>query len=250
MTHAAVSLRGVHVRFGATEVLRDISFELAPGAFLAIIGPNGAGKSTLLNVILGLEPCSEGSATLFGAAPENFPGVQLGYIPQVKTLDRSFPARTLELVVTGLRRAWPWRIRSEEKELALAAMATTGVAHLANRQLSQLSGGELQRVFLARTLVRRPRLLVLDEPAAGMDVSGEAAMYHILDAYQRETDATVLMITHDWEGARFHASQVLLLNRVLLGFGAPREVARDENLLRAFGHIGHVKISHGEHGYA
>jgi zinc transport system ATP-binding protein len=246
MTTPAVAVQNVGVRYGALFALRDVSLEVEEGAFVAIIGPNGAGKSTLLNVILGLVTPDMGQVRLFGAPTAQFPGAQLGYIPQVKTLDRSFPARAEELVITGLTRGWPWRMKREQREAAHAAMQLTKVAHLARRQLSRLSGGELQRVYLARTLIRRPRLLVLDEPAAGMDVAGEADMYHMLDAYQRESGATVLMITHDWEGARYHASKVLLLNREVLAYGPGREVAREENLLHAFGHTGHIAATHGE----
>lgn len=246
MSAPAISLQEVSVRFGEVVALRDVTLDIQEGGFVAVIGPNGAGKSTFLNVVLGIQTPTEGEVKLFGAAPRAFPGEQLGYIPQVKTLDRSFPAHAEELVATGLRRAWPWRIQREERARVVEAMRQTGTDHLARRQLARLSGGELQRVYLARTLIRRPRLLVLDEPAAGMDVGGEADLYHILDHYQRESGATILMITHDWEGARYHASQVLLLNRVVLGFGPPQEVAGEENLLKVFGHTGHVQATHGQ----
>lgn len=246
----AVRATEISVRFGEYQALDNVSLCLDEGAFLAIIGPNGAGKSTLLNVLLGIRAPDKGVVSLFDAPPTVFPGPLLGYVPQVKTIDRSFPARAVELVVTGLRRGWPWRVKRSERELALRAMQQVGVAQVADRPLARLSGGELQRVFLARVLVRRPKLLVLDEPAAGMDVSGEAEMYHILDHYRRETGATVLMITHDWEGARFHATHVLLLNRKVIGFGPPSEVVQEENLLRVFGHVGHIKASHGTDQYA
>lgn len=245
-----IALRGVTVRFGAVTALEDVSFTVEAGAFVAVIGPNGAGKSTLLNVILGIQKPDSGEAELFGAPPGSLSGAEIGYIPQIKTLDRSFPAQALELVVTGLRGAWPWRIHATERAAALEALRQAGVAHVAQRPLARLSGGELQRVYLARTLVRRPKLLVLDEPGAGMDVAGEADMYHVLEGYQRETQATILMITHDWEGARIHAGRVLLLNRRLLAYGPPREAAREENLLRVFGHTGHVHLSHGGDGDA
>jgi zinc transport system ATP-binding protein len=241
----ALTVSQLTVRFGDFTALEDVTFSLPEGAFLAIIGPNGAGKSTLLNVLLGLRPPTSGEVQVFETAPGALPGPQLGYIPQVKTLDRSFPGVALELVATGLHRTWPWRISVAQRAQALAALEQTGAANVADRPIAKLSGGELQRVYLARSLVRRPRLMVLDEPAAGMDVIGEADMYHRLGHYQEQTGATVVMITHDWEGARFHATHVLLLNRALIGFGPPAEVAREENLLRVFGHRGHVHATHG-----
>jgi len=247
---APISVENVSVRFGTLTALEDICFTVEPGAFVALIGPNGAGKSTLLNVILGIQQPTSGRVRLFGAPPGDLLGADIGYVPQLKTLDRSFPARPVELVVTGLRGHWPWRISPGERAAALEALDQTGVAHVARRPLARLSGGELQRVYLARTLVRQPRLLVLDEPGAGMDVAGEADMYHVLEAYQRQTQATILMITHDWEGARIHANRVLLLNRRILAYGPPQDAAREENLLRVFGHTGHAHLSHEEGGHA
>jgi zinc transport system ATP-binding protein len=104
--------------------------------------------------------------------------------------------------------------------------------------LGRLSGGQLQRVYLARALVRRPRLLLLDEPATGVDRLGEVDLYRHLEAYQEETGATILMITHDWEAAH-HASHVLVLNRRVIGFGPPERALSEECLRQAFGHLGH-----------
>jgi len=160
-------------------------------------------------------------------------------VPQFKTLDRSFPALSIELVASGLRRRWPFRLAAREREAARAALRRVRGEDLAYRRLSRLSGGELQRVYLARAFVRGPRMLLLDEPATGMDVLGEADMYRVLEQYQRDHRATVLMITHDWEAARHHATHVLILNRRVIGFGPPERALSDECLRRAFGHVGH-----------
>ncbi len=243
MTPPAVETERVAVRFGETHALRDVSFAAPEGSFVTIIGPNGAGKSTLLNVILGLQHADQGVVRIFGKPPEEVQPLDVGYVPQLKTLDRRFPAKAIELVVTGLTRKWPWRIREEQRVAALEAMNQAGVGQLADRPIPALSGGELQRVYLARCLVRKPRLLILDEPGAGMDVAGEAEMYHLLEDYQKASKATVLMITHDWEGARVHATHVLLLYQGLAGFGPPEEVAREDRLLSVFGFTGHRAVS-------
>lgn len=242
----AVTMEGVSVRWGAVEALRDVSFSLPAGAFLAIIGPNGAGKSTLLNVLMGLQRPTLGRATILGTNPEAAPLENIGFIPQVKTLDTQFPAPAVDLVVTGVRRGWPWRIRPAERTAALEALAQAGAAHLADRQVSRLSGGELQRVYLARCLIRKPALLMLDEPAAGLDMAGEAAMHHLLEEYRRASGATILMITHDWEGARTHASHVLLMAKGLAAFGDPAQVASEARLLDVFGYTGHRRLSREE----
>ena len=244
MKTAAVEVHGVGVSFGDFEALKDVSFSLPASAFLAIIGPNGAGKSTLLNVLLGLIPASQGTVTVLGKSPRALAGMRVAYVPQKKTFARQFPATVMELVVSGMIGTWPWRITRSQRELALAMMEKTGVRHLADQSVHRISGGELQRAFLARSLANSPALLILDEPAAGMDLKGEAAMYHILCDYQAESGATVMMITHDWEGARCHADLVLLLDRAVVEFGPAREVASEARLLSFFGHRGHVHETH------
>lgn len=240
----AIRLDNIGVCFGEYQALENVSAEIEEGAFVALIGPNGCGKTTLLNVIMGLLRPSVGGATVFGMAPEDVPTGTLGYIPQVKTLQRAFPALAIELVATGLRPAWPWRLDKDTRRRALDAMALCGVDHLAQRPVGKLSGGELQRVFVARSLARQPRLLLLDEPAAGMDVSAEAALYHLLLHYRREHQCTILMITHDWEGARAHATHGLLLNRRVLRYGPAKEVIDERALLGLFGHRGHIAEAH------
>jgi len=244
MSEHAVEMDGVTVRFGTVTALRAIQFAAPVGAFVSIIGPNGAGKTTLLRVLLGLDQPDAGTVRIFGKAPAALAAEDLGFIPQIKTLDRSFPAKALELVVTGLRQSWPWRIRADERAKAMEALEMVGAAAIADRSVAVLSGGELQRVYLARCLVRKPRIIVLDEPAAGLDLAGEAALYHQLLEYQKRSGATVFMITHDWEGARCHASHVLLMHRGRAQFGAPREMASEERLLAVFGHAGHVADTH------
>jgi len=236
-----IQARKLGLRLGSFDVLEDLSFTIPGGAFCAILGPNGGGKSTLLKLILGLYSPSAGELQVLDAAAGQRGGA-LGYVPQVKTLDRRFPAIALDLVVSGILQAWPWQVGLAQQQQAEAALEQAGASQLARRQLAVLSGGELQRVYLARALVRRPRLLLLDEPASGIDAAGEHDMYHVLETYQRESGATVLMVTHDWGAAWHHADLALVLNRSLLACGQPVDVLSDETMRRAFGHSGH---SHG-----
>ena len=235
----ALHIHHVSVRFGEVEALQDVSFDLTRGEFLAVVGPNGAGKSTLVKVALGLIKPNKGHAALFGTDAGKSPE-RIGYVPQLKTFDRSFPATALELVVSGLRRRWPAWIKREERERASVALAQVGAEGLLSRPLAKLSGGELQRAFLARALVRKPDLVLLDEPATGVDFLAEHDLYDLLERYQTETGATVAMITHDLSAARYHASKVIVLNRRLHGFGLPQEVLCERCLKDAYGHVGHA----------
>jgi zinc transport system ATP-binding protein len=235
----ALHVHHVSVRFGDYQALEDIAFDLEAGEFLAIVGPNGAGKSTLIKVALGLIKPQRGHAAIFGEGAGS--AVQrIGYVPQLKTFDRSFPATTLELVASGLRRRWPVRLRRTERQAALAALTQVGAERLALRTLAKLSGGELQRAFLARALVKGPDIVFLDEPATGVDFLAEHDLYDLLERYQQASGATIVMITHDLATARYHASRVAVLNRKLHGFGLPTEALSEAVLQRAYGHLGHA----------
>lgn len=235
---SALEIQDLSVRFGEFWALEGVSLSVPEGAFVAIVGPNGAGKSTLLKAVLGLIPFL-GEVRAFGLPLAQADPMWFGYVPQIKTFDRSFPALALELVLTGLRRRWPFRISPAEREEARKVLKRVGAEDLAERPLGRLSGGQLQRVYLARALIRRPRLLLLDEPATGVDRVGEADLYHYLEDYQKDSGAAVLMITHDWEAAH-HATHVLVLNRKVVGFGPPERALSEACLRQAFGHVGHA----------
>lgn len=237
------------MRFGARVALDNATFTIDPGAFVALLGPNGAGKSTLMRAVLGLTPTTSGALTVFGHVPGAQPRGMTGFIPQSTDKASTFPATVLELVVTGLRGSWPFRIKTSERVAALEALERVQLADFADRSLANLSGGERQRVYLARCFAKRPKLLLLDEPASNLDIAAAANLYHLLDDFHRETGATILLTTHDWEGARVHAKQVLLIERGRTTLGKPEELASDARLLQTFGHTGHVAASHGGHDH-
>lgn len=240
MPSATVATSDLEVCFGDHAVLDGITFEATPGDFVAVVGPNGGGKTTLIRVLLGLVTPDAGEVHVFGRSPSAIDPALVGYVPQVKHLDRTFPARALDLVLTALHQRWPFRIRAEERERALDALARVGAEALADRRLDGLSGGELQRVYLARSLARAPQLILLDEPATGIDVAGAAGLYDVLEEDQAARDTTILMVTHDWNAAYHHATHVLLMDGRQVGFGPPQEVLTDACLREAFGHTGHA----------
>lgn len=239
MTKFAVEVNNLSVLFEDHVALSDLSMQIPHNAFVAIVGPNGAGKSTFLKVLLGLVKPSSGQVKLFGKTPHQVDPNIIGYVPQFKTMDRTFPAVSIELVYTGLSRNWPWRLSKDARNKACQALEQVGAAHLATRPIGKLSGGELQRVCLARSIVRQPELLMLDEPATGIDTIGEEDMYRMLEAYQNQSGATIIMITHDWHAVTHHADYVLLLNRKQVSFGAPGNALQEDFLRLAYGHIGH-----------
>lgn len=246
---AAVSVMNLTVRFDGVTALEDLSFLLPAGAFLAISGPNGSGKSTLLKALLGLVPPASGTIRLFDVPPSDQPeGV--AYVPQAKTLDRSFPGSSLDLIVSGLRRRWPWRTTEDEVDVAMEALRLVDAERLARRPVAVLSGGELQRVYLARAAARKPHLVLLDEPATGVDFVGEEIVYRVLDTWHKAGDMTVVMVTHDLAVAFHHATHVLLLNRRVVAFGPPQDTLKEGTLQHAYGHMGHrynLSLGEGKH---
>lgn len=240
MSVSAVATSGLSVRFGAHVVLEDITFEAGTGDFVAIVGPNGAGKTTLLRVLLGLVEPTAGQVRVSGHSPSGATSGLIGYVPQVKTLDRTFPARAIDLVLTALRGRWPFSIQSTERDRAMEVLGRVGGQDLADRPLGELSGGELQRVYLARSLIRKPKLILLDEPATGVDVAGTSDLYEVLEEEQAARGTTVLMVTHDWNAAYHHASHVLLIDGRQVSYGPPSSALSEESLRQAFGHIGHA----------
>jgi zinc transport system ATP-binding protein len=227
------------VKYGEHTILDNINFTVKSHSFVSIIGPNGAGKSTLIKVLLGLKNISSGSVSIFGEKPSRVDSSLISYVPQIKTMDRNFPAIAIELVLTGVKRRWPWTLHGEARTKAENALQLVGAEQIAERAIGDLSGGELQRVCIARSIAKNPKLIIMDEPAAGIDAVGESDLYNLLEEYQSKSDATILMITHDWHIANHHSDFVLLLNRKQISYGPPAESLQEENLRRAFGHIGH-----------
>jgi len=188
---------------------------------------------------LGLIGDYSGDVFILGDKPNKLSAKDIGYVPQIKTLDRSFPAMAIELVASGVKSKWLTKLKPEETEFLLNAMQEVGVEHLAYRQLSKLSGGELQRVYLARSFVRKPKILFLDEPSTGIDVKAEKDMCQIIDKYKKNSDVTVIVVTHDWNYAYYHSDKVLMLNRSQFCFAPPETAFGSEILRELFGHIGH-----------
>lgn len=228
----ALSVRNLVVRFPGQErpALEDVSFDLEEGELAVIVGPNGCGKTTLLRAVLGLLPYT-GEILAFEEAVASLYG-KIGYVPQRLPFDPTLPLTARE----AIRMPIPPGDTSSEAAFA-EAVETLGVARYLDEPLAVLSGGELKRALLARALVMRPRLLVLDEPEASVDVAGEETLYDLLEKAVSERGVTALVSSHELELVSRHADRVLCLNRRLLCSGPPSEVFTAENLGRLFGQV-------------
>ena len=207
------------IRFGEIEVLHDITLGIQPGEIVTIVGPNGSGKSTLLRGLLGIVPVSSGRVS-------RMPGLRVGYVPQKLALDRSLPMTVRRFL------SLPNRVSDEQ---AKAALLQVELPDIAGWQMASLSGGQLQRVLLARALLSRPQLLVLDEPTQGLDQPGEAAFYRLIEEVRRETGAAVLMVSHDLHVVMSASDRVICLNGHICCEGAPAVVSTAPEYRALFG---------------
>jgi zinc transport system ATP-binding protein len=208
---AALQMRGVEFGYGRERVLHGVDLTVAPGSFTAVIGPNGGGKSTLLKVALGLVEPDRGEVRLLGRAPGRSRR-EVGYLPQTAHLDPSFPVTVREAVSHGRlgrgRHLGPWRGR--DREAVLAALREVQSEPLADRPLSALSGGQRQRVLIARALATEPEMLVLDEPAAGLDPASQQDLYDLLSSLSRRL--TVLVVSHQVSLVSRHVDHVICIH--------------------------------------
>lgn len=196
-------------------ILDRVDLTVEEGDFLGIIGPNGSGKTTLLRMILGLLKPDSGAVSVFGHPPEESRHL-IGYIPQYAEFDREFPVSAWEMVLLGRLSKAPLfgRYREEDYRAAERAMRQVEVYDLHRQRLGTLSGGQLQRVLIARALASRPRLLLMDEPTASMDTRAEKDLYHILKKINLET--TIVLVTHDLGFVSSIVKRVACLNRNLI----------------------------------
>ncbi|MCA1809453.1 MAG: metal ABC transporter ATP-binding protein [Kiritimatiellia bacterium] len=246
----AVLFRNVTVKAAGITILEDVTAHAPAGGCVAIVGPNGAGKTTLLMALLG-QLTYAGSITMAVASDGASP--RIGYVPQRLQFDRGLPLTVLDFLVMGEQRLPLWLgVRAAARRRALSLLASVRAEMLAERLLGALSGGELQRVLLALALQRDPDLLVLDEPAAGVDLRGGYLLCELLERLRLERGFTQLMVSHDLGTVTHHATHVILLNRRVVAEGPPDAVMTPENLSSVFGlHMGLAGLNLGErHGCA
>ncbi|PDO89626.1 zinc ABC transporter ATP-binding protein ZnuC [Kosakonia sacchari] len=228
-----VTLEKITVAFGQRRVLSDISLNLRAGKILTLLGPNGAGKSTLVRVVLGLV------APDFGLIKRD-KTLRIGYVPQKLHLDATLP-----LTVGRFMRLRP----GTSKDDIVPALKRVQAAHLVDAPMQKLSGGETQRVLLARALLNRPQLLVLDEPTQGVDVNGQVALYNLIDQLRKELDCAVLMVSHDLHLVMAKTDEVLCLNHHICCSGTPEVVSMHPEFISMFGQRGAEQLGIYRHNH-
>jgi len=248
-----VRVQDLSTGYGRRAAVEGLSFEARAGRLLGVLGPNGSGKSTLIKTLMGLLPAWSGSIEVLGTTPAKA-RPRMGYVPQTDEVDWDFPVSVREVVAMGLyrRRAGFSRFVRVDGRAVTAALERMRMAEFAGRQVGELSGGQRRRVLLARALVREPSVLVLDEPAAGLDATAEAELLELLRA-TANGGTTVIVATHDIQGVYDVYDDALLINHRALAFGPAKVALSDAVLHEAFGRQliafhedehHHVEVSH------
>ncbi|MFT6791927.1 MAG: zinc transport system ATP-binding protein [Cellvibrionaceae bacterium] len=213
-----IRAEAISLKDGNQELLRDINLSIHPGEIITLIGPNGAGKTSLVNVLLGLRAISSGKIT-------RQPKLNIGYMPQKLQINPLLPLTVKRFF--GL-------VKNQWDDMGYI-FKRCGVEHLLGNSLQTLSGGELQRVLLARALLQKPQLLALDEPAQGVDVSGQSQLYQLIADFRDELDCAVLMVSHDLHLVMAATDHVICLNQHVCCHGRPESVGTHPAYLELFG---------------
>ena len=217
-----VSAAGLQIKINGNEILQDTSLSMIEGEIVTIVGPNGAGKTTLIRAILGLVKPDGGEIY-------RRPGLAVGYMPQKLNLDPTMPMtvnRFLELGIPSSSVGHGHRKKTLEE---------VGISHIANSQMQNISGGEMQRVMLARALLRDPDILVLDEPVQGVDITGQAELYRLIRKIRNNRGVGVLMVSHDLHVVMAETDRVICLNRHVCCEGHPEAVSKHPEFVEMFG---------------
>lgn len=217
---ALVSARRLSFSRGGRSILQGIDLDIHPGEIVTLIGPNGAGKTTLVRVLLGILTPSHGGL-------RRRDGLVTGYVPQRFDLDRAIPMTVNRfLTLSGV---------DADEDALEATLQDVGAKSLGERQFSELSGGELQRVLIARALMRKPQLLVLDEPVRGVDYTGEAELYALVSRLRSERRLGIVLVSHDLHVVMAQSDRVLCINRHVCCSGVPETVSQHPEYARLFG---------------
>lgn len=236
-----ITVKDLSFSYNGHSVLENINFEVKQGEYLGIVGPNGSGKTTLVKIILGLLTPTSGSTEVLGSSQSG-----IGYVPQYlsETISQ-FPASVHEIIQTGrtAKRGMLRRFAKVDAEAVTQAVSVVGIEHLLNRRLSELSGGERQKVFIARALATEPSILVLDEPDAGVDQESQEAFYSFISSLRKKLHLTVLLISHDIDTVVREVDTMVCMNRTIVCYEKAETFLKDEYLEQ----VRKSKLLHASH---
>ena len=232
---AIVELSDVSSSYGATVALQNVSLKIWPGQFMAIVGPNGGGKTTLLRTILGMVPVASGIVLLHGQKLTRAALEHIGYVPQLETIDWNFPITVEEVISMGffVKNRWLGGIGDKERRKLHEIMERLNLNGLGKRHIRELSGGQQQAVFIGRALLGDPKLILLDEPASGLDISSRDDVIHFLHEINHQGVAIVLT-AHDLNWVAAHLPWAVCLKHRLIAEGPPNEVFNPKVLKEAY----------------
>lgn len=247
-TAAVVEVCNLSVFYGQTQAVENVSFALRKGDFVGLVGPNGSGKTTIAKALLGIVSPRSGDISLFGVPQEVFSQKnRIGYLPQKQTsINPIFPASAKEVVLLGLLslKKTPKRITKKDSQKAIEAMDILGIANLQNKMLSELSGGQQQKVLLARALVSDPDLLILDEPSTALDPNSRENFFALVEDLNKKNGTTILLVTHDTGYIGQYANKLLYIDRKLVFFGKIGDFCPSEEQPECFQKVGKHVIWH------
>lgn len=225
LTPPLIEVHNLRFSYGSNVVLDNVSFTIEQGDYVGVIGPNGGGKTTLLKILIGLLPSQAGTVRIMGTPIEAFKQkYQIGYVPQrVAQENASFPATVYEVVESGCipKKKLFEGVNAQDRESIERALEIAKIVDLKDRLMSDLSGGQRQRVYVARALVSQPKMLILDEPFVGIDITTQKDFYAFLKELNEQQQLTILFVSHDIDIIAEEVRSVLCLNKGLLCFGNP-----------------------------
>lgn len=239
MTLKAVEINHLSIKFNEQLILNDINFSIEEKDFMAIIGPNGGGKTTLLKVILGILTPDEGKVKVFGKDPKKAKDL-MGYLPQRLDFDHDFPINVFETVLMGRYHGLLKKYSNQDHKAVTQALKDVEMDELKDRQISKLSGGQMQRVFIARAIVRDPKLLIMDEPMASIDPEMQHSFYELMSRLKNKM--AIVLVSHDVGAVSTHVDKIACLNQKLYYHGPVEDSA--EGLEEVY-HCPIELISHG-----
>jgi len=240
-----IQIKKLNASYNSEIALQDINMEIYKGEFVGILGPNGSGKTTLLKAVLGLISPAQGEIRLFGGPVDAAARKRMGYVPQKGSIDLTFPIKVFDAVMMGrypLMGLFRYPSRSD-RTIVETVLKGVDAWHLRDKPIGELSGGEAQRVWIARALVSDPEILLLDEPTTGLDVMSQGQIIDLVHRIHEGKGLTVLYVTHEVNNVSCYLDKVAYLKKTLYAYGHPNDVIKVETLREVY--AGEVEVVQG-----